>query len=177
MRNFVILTLIGLALLTLSLVIRSGIFAREDPGRPINSAMRLALERKGMQELSREDTNSIVGQFGNPSRTTSGLLYVRRTAGVGELPQRGQEIIVHYDGRLLTGERFDSSYERRQPFAFQLGAGQVIPAWDEAFAYMRKGEKRTLIVPYWLGYGETGRPPTIPPRATLVFEVEVIDIR
>jgi len=177
MRTFVILVLIGLGLLTLALVVRSGIFARDEPGRPINSAMRLALENKGIPEISREDTNLISQQFGNPVRRESGLLYVRRSGGTGELPQRGQEMVVHYEGRLLDGRRFDSSYEKNEPFTFRLGAGTVIPGWEEGFSLMRKGDKRTLIIPHWLAYGVTGRPPTIPPRATLVFEVEVLDIR
>jgi hypothetical protein len=177
MRTFVILALIGLLLLTLGLVVRSGMFARENPGRPINSAMRLALENKGIPELSREDTNLIIERYGNPARLPSGLMYVRRAAGTGELPHRGQHLVVHYDGRLLDGRRFDSSYERNEPFTFRLGVGEVILGWDEAFSHMRKGDKRTLIVPHWLAYGVAGRPPGIPPRATLVFEVEVLDIR
>lgn len=177
MRTFVILILIGLLLLTVGLVVRSGMFARENPGRPINSAMRLALENKGIPELSREDTDMIIRQFGNPARLESGLHYVRRAQGRGDVARRGQELVVHYEGRLLDGRRFDSSYERNEPFTFRLGRGEVIPGWDEGFALMRKGEKRTLIVPHWLGYGVTGRPPAIPPRATLVFEVEVLDIR
>lgn len=177
MRTFVILVLIGLGLLTLALVVRSGIFARAEPGRPINSAMRLALENKGIPEISREDTNLIFQQFGNPARLESGLLYVRRALGTGELPRRGQEMVVHYEGRLIDGRRFDSTYERNEPITFRLGAGEVIPGWEEAFSHMRKGDKRTLIIPFWLAYGVNGRPPTIPPRATLVFEVEVLDIR
>ena len=86
-------------------------------------------------------------------------------------------VVAHYDGRLLDGSRFDSSYERGKPFEFQLGMGRVIKGWDEAFATMKKGERRTLIIPHWLGYGEKGSPPKIPGRATLIFEVELIDWR
>lgn len=86
-------------------------------------------------------------------------------------------MIVHYEGRLLDGTVFDSSYKRGSPFTFRLGLGSVIAGWDEAFLSMTKGEKRTLIVPHWLAYGEKGRPPKIPPNATLIFEVELIDWR
>lgn len=177
MRTFVIIALLGLGLLTLALVARSGIFARTHPGRPINSAMRLSLENQGIPEVSSEDAMLIARNYGNASRLPSGLLFVRREAGTGETARAGQQVVVHYDGRLLDGRRFDSSYARSEPFTFRLGAGEVIPGWDEAFQHMRKGEKRTLIVPHWLAYGVNGRPPSIPPRATLVFEVELLDIR
>jgi FKBP-type peptidyl-prolyl cis-trans isomerase len=177
MRTFLVFLLIGLALLTLGLVVRSGIFSRENPGRPINSAMRLSLENRGIPEVSSEDAMIIAKQYGNASRFASGLLFVRRVAGIGEPAGLGREVVVHYDGRLLDGRRFDSSYERGAPFTFRVGAGQVIPGWDEAFQHMRKGEKRTLVIPFWLAYGVNGRPPNIPPRATLVFDVEVLDIR
>ncbi len=177
MRNFVVLVLIGCGLLTLALVVRSGIFARKNPGRPINSVMRLAMENQGIPEFSSEDAMILAKQYATASRLPSGLHFIRRTGGTGELPHLGQEVVVHYEGRFMDGQPFDSSYKTGVPFTFRLGAGSVIPGWEEAFLLMRKGEKRTLIVPYWLAYGVNGRPPNIPPRATLVFDVEVIDIR
>jgi FKBP-type peptidyl-prolyl cis-trans isomerase len=177
MRNFVVLVLIGCGLLTLALVVRSGIFARKNPGRPINSVMRLSMESQGIPEFSSEDAMILAKQYANASRLPSGLHFVRRVAGTGEPARQGQEVVVHYDGRLLNGQRFDSSYERGTPYTFRLGSGSVIPGWEEAFLLMRKGEKRTLIVPFWLAYGLEGRPPNIPPRATLVFDVELLDIR
>jgi FKBP-type peptidyl-prolyl cis-trans isomerase len=108
----------------------------------------------------------------------SGLLYVVRDPGTGNAtPREGQEVIVHYDGRLLDGTRIDSSYERGAPYTFRLGTGAVIQGWDDALLTMKKGEKRTLIIPYWLGYGISGRAPKIPPRTTLIFEVELLDFR
>ncbi|MBP6507340.1 MAG: FKBP-type peptidyl-prolyl cis-trans isomerase [Opitutaceae bacterium] len=177
MRNFVVLVLAGFGLLTLALVVRSGMFARKNPGRPINSVMRLSMENAGIPEFSGEDAMILAKQYGNASRLPSGLLFVRRVAGTGDTPHEGQEVVVHYDGRLLNGQRFDSSYDRGTPYTFRLGAGTVIPGWEEAFLHMRKGEKRTLIIPYWLAYGLEGRPPKIPPRAALVFDVELLDIR
>jgi FKBP-type peptidyl-prolyl cis-trans isomerase len=116
--------------------------------------------------------------YGAAHKPPSGLRYVVRAPGTGTTtPQVGQEIIAHYDGRLLDGTPFDSSYTRGVPFTFRLGTGAVIQGWDEGFASMKKGEKRTLIVPHWLGYGDRGSPPKIPGKATLIFEVELIDFR
>ena len=84
---------------------------------------------------------------------------------------------MHYDGYLLDGTKFDSSRDRGTPYVFRVGTGKVIKGWDEALATMKPGEKRTLLIPWWLGYGAEGRPPSIPPRATLVFEVELLEIR
>ena len=177
MRTFILILLLGLGLLTLALVTRSGIFARSNPGRPINSAMRLSLENQGIPEVSSEDAMLIARNYGTASRLPSGLLFVRRVAGTGETARIGQEAVVHSEGRLLDGRRYDSSYVKGAPITIQVGTGQVIRGWDEALQHMRKGEKRTLIIPHWLAYGVNGRPPLIPPRATLVFDVELLDLR
>ena len=172
------LLLLGVVLLTIALVVRSGIMARKNPGRPINAAMREALEDQGMPQLSTEDSLIIAEKFGSAHKTVSGLRWVERAPGTGtETPKAGQQVIAHYDGKLLQGRPFDSSYERGEPLTFTVGTGQVIKGWDEAFLSMKRGEKRTLIIPYWLGYGITGHPPSIPGRSTLVFEVELIDFR
>ncbi len=170
------LLLLGVVLLTIALVVRSGIMARKNPGRPINAAMREALEDQGVPQVSTQDSLIIAQKYGSAHKLPSGLRYVERAPGTGVAsPQVGDTVIAHYAGRLLDGTPFDSSYKRGEPLTFQVGIGRVIKGWDEAFLNMKKGEKRTLIIPYWLGYGITGRPPTIPPRATLVFEVELID--
>ena len=177
MRNFFYLLLLGVILITAALVTRSGIFARKNPGRPINSAMREALDKQNPQ-LSTDDEMEIAKRFGTAHKLPSGLRYVVRAPGAGEAtPTIGDEVIAHYEGRLLDGTPFDSSYRKGVPFVFRVGTGAVIRGWDDAFLTMKKGEKRTLIIPHWLAYGEKGRPPTIPPRATLIFEVELIDWR
>lgn len=177
MRNVFILVLLGAGLLTAALVTRSGILARKDPGRPINKAMREALDRNSPQ-WSTDDAMLIAKTYGNAHKTPSGLQYIVRTRGTGDaMPTIGSEVTCHYDGRFLDGTSFDSSYRRGAPLTFRVGMGTVIRGWEDAFTTMRKGEKRTLIIPYWLAYGEKGRPPTIPAKATLVFDVELIDWR
>ena len=107
--------------------------------------------------------------------TESGLKYVRTNEGTGEKVGKGKKIKAHYIGKLLDGTEFDSSVKRGMPFEFVVGTGQVIKGWDEALSDMKKGEKRTLIIPSDLAYGERGSPPKIPPSSTLVFEVELLD--
>jgi FKBP-type peptidyl-prolyl cis-trans isomerase len=178
LRSFFYLALLGVALLTIALVVRSGILARKNPGKPINSAMREALDNNGVPQLNTEDARIIAEKFGTAHKLPSGLLYVERAPGTGTAtPQVGNQVTAHYDGRLLDGTPFDSSYKRGEPITFTVGVGQVVKGWDEAFLSMKKGEKRTIIIPYWLGYGVTGRGPTIPPRATLVFDVELVSFR
>ncbi len=107
--------------------------------------------------------------------TPSGLMYVVKKDGSGDkTPVKGTTVSAHYTGKLLDGTKFDSSYDRGQPISFVVGAGQVIKGWDEAFIDMKKGEKRVLIIPADLGYGTSGRGP-IPPNATMVFDVELVD--
>ncbi len=97
--------------------------------------------------------------------------------GTGPSPRRGDSVTVHYTGWLEDGTKFDSSVDRREPFSFVLGAGQVIEGWDKGVATMRVGDKVRLSIPPELAYGEHGYPGAIPPRATLIFEVELLAIK
>lgn len=107
--------------------------------------------------------------------TESGLYYVEQRKGTGQTPRQGQAVKVHYKGTLLDGTKFDSSYDRGQPFEFTLGMGQVIKGWDEGIALMQEGGKAILILPQHLAYGER-QAGSIPPFSPLVFEVELIEI-
>ncbi|RYF78995.1 MAG: FKBP-type peptidyl-prolyl cis-trans isomerase [Comamonadaceae bacterium] len=111
--------------------------------------------------------------------TPSGLQYEDTVVGEGAQAQPGQHVHVHYTGWLYNdgqqGAKFDSSRDRGQPFAFSLGAGQVIKGWDEGVAGMKIGGQRTLIIPAALGYGARGAGGVIPPNATLKFDVELLD--
>ena len=109
--------------------------------------------------------------------TESGLKYYDIVAGEGITPTVGQTVTVHYTGWLEDGQVFDSSVERGEPFSFVLGQGSVIPGWDEGLSTMQVGTKRQLVVPPDLAYGEQGAGEVIPPGATLIFEVELLDIQ
>ena len=109
--------------------------------------------------------------------TESGLKYFDILEGEGPMPETGQDVVVHYTGWLEDGTKFDSSVDRGQPFSFTLGTGMVIPGWDEGVASMKVGGKRQLVIPPELGYGETGSGGTIPPGATLIFDVELLTIQ
>ena len=177
MRSKVYLILLGVVLLTLAIVVRSGMLMSRHPGEPINSAMRAAMAETSPQ-LSSEDAFLVRKNFPTAYTTASGLMYVNHAPGAGTAtPRIGDTVVAQYAGRLLDGTPFDSSYAHGAPFSFEVGTGCVIKGWDEAFLTMKKGARRTLIIPYWLAYGAAGRPPQIPPHATLVFEVELVDFR
>jgi len=176
MRSFGIILLLGLVLAFIAFQARTGILrVHSKTEQPANIYMRQVMDAQSPQ-LSTEDSDILMMRYGTAHQAPSGLRYLRRRPGTGEPPKPGAELVVHYDGYLLDGTKFDSSRDRGTPYVFHVGKGEVIKGWDEAFGAMRKGEKRTLIVPWWLGYGETGHG-KIPPKATLVFEVELLDIK
>ena len=111
-----------------------------------------------------------------PVTTGSGLKYVDIELGSGDSPEPGQTVVVHYTGWLENGSKFDSSVDRGQPFSFPIGAGRVIRGWDEGVATMQLCGQRRLIIPPDLAYGASGQGP-IPPNATLIFDVELLEIR
>ncbi|MGZ8255491.1 MAG: FKBP-type peptidyl-prolyl cis-trans isomerase [Burkholderiaceae bacterium] len=108
--------------------------------------------------------------------TASGLMIEELAPGEGDTAKSGDQVTVHYTGWLTSGKKFDSSHDRRDPFSFSLGRGNVIAGWDEGVAGMKVGGKRKLTIPPDLGYGARGAGGVIPPNATLVFEVELLGV-
>ena len=109
--------------------------------------------------------------------TASGLTYVITSRAKGRRPKTGETVLVHYTGTLTDGTKFDSSQDRKEPIAFPLGRGAVIKGWDEGIAQMGIGDSAVLIIPPRLGYGEKGAGGVIPPNATLVFVVTLVDVK
>jgi FKBP-type peptidyl-prolyl cis-trans isomerase len=112
-----------------------------------------------------------------PTTTASGLKFEDIAPGSGAEARSGQKAKVHYTGWLKSGQKFDSSLDRNDPFEFTLGAGQVIKGWDEGVAGMKVGGKRRLTIPADLAYGPRGAAGVIPPNAELIFEVELLGVR
>ena len=107
--------------------------------------------------------------------TPSGLMYVVKKQGTGKPPEKGTRVTVHYTGSFLDGKVFDSSLNRKQPFSFRVGTGEVIHGWAEGFLAMKKGERRILIISPDLGYGSRGAGGgIIPPNSWLIFDVELV---
>lgn len=114
---------------------------------------------------------------GTPAQMPGGLQYIDVVVGSGDEARAGQNVAVHYTGWLTTGQKFDSSRDRGQPFTFRLGGGQVIQGWDQGVAGMHVGGQRRLIIPPAMGYGASGAAGVIPPNATLIFDVELLQVR
>jgi peptidylprolyl isomerase len=125
-----------------------------------------------------ENPKSAIPELKAKSVTTpSGLAYQDAKVGTGASPVKGKMVTVHYTGWLVNGTKFDSSVDRKEPFKFNIGAQQVIPGWDEGVMTMKVGGKRRLTIPANLGYGARGAGGAIPPNATLIFDVELLDVQ
>ncbi len=133
-------------------------------------AKRLAEEKQRAEEA----LEKLAAGF---QKTESGLRYQIIQKGNGKKAQKGSKVSVHYQGALDNGMVFDSSYKRKQPIDFTLGVGQVIEGWDEGIALLQVGDKARFVIPSYLGYGSRGAGGVIPPNATLVFDVELMDVK
>ncbi|WP_109851896.1 peptidylprolyl isomerase [Aquimarina sp. AU58] len=133
-------------------------------------AEREAAARKKAEDLLEE----IAAGF---EKTDSGLRYKIIQKGDGVKAEKGKTVSVHYKGSLTDGTVFDSSYKRNQPIDFPLGMGQVISGWDEGIALLQVGDKARFVIPPYLGYGDRGAGGVIPPNATLIFDVELVEVK
>jgi peptidyl-prolyl cis-trans isomerase A (cyclophilin A) len=131
---------------------------------------RLAEQKR----LAEEALEKLAAGF---QKTDSGLRYQIIQKGSGKQAEKGKKVSVHYQGALENGQVFDSSYKRKQPIDFTLGVGQVIEGWDEGIALLKVGDKARFVIPSYLGYGSRGAGGVIPPDATLVFDVELMDVK
>lgn len=134
-------------------------------------------DEEKIQQAQQEKIEKMINdQWPNAKKTRSGMYYDVLKEGSGASPKAGDRISAHYTGRLLVnGQKFDSSLDRGEPLQFEVGVGRVIRGWDEALLQMKRGEKRTLIIPPELAYGNQGAGGVIPPNAWLIFNVELID--
>ena len=133
-------------------------------------AKKEAEEKKRQEDL----LNEVAAGF---DKTDSGLRYKILQKGEGKNATKGSVVSVHYKGQLLDGTVFDSSYKRRQPIDFNLGIGQVIAGWDEGIQLLQEGDKARFVIPSNLAYGERGAGGVIPPNATLIFDVELMNVK
>ena len=133
-------------------------------------------QQSGADKEQEKILKKIKQKWPNAHHSKTGLYWVVDKEGEGDTPKAGTMISAHYTGRLLSNnQKFDSSVDRGEPLKFEVGVGRVIKGWDQALANMKRGEKRTLIIPPKLGYGAQGAGGVIPPNAWLVFDVELVD--
>jgi FKBP-type peptidyl-prolyl cis-trans isomerase len=129
------------------------------------------------EKLPPEDVEFVEKNWPNAKKTNTGIRYVVLQPGTGETPKPGDKIAVLYVGKLLNGTVFDQATEKEKAFTFRVARDQVIQGWDQIFQQIKVGEKRIVIIPGELAYGTRGQPPKIPRNATLVFEVELLEIK
>ena len=134
-------------------------------------------KNKAQETIRTDFENEMKQRYPKAQSLPSGLMFEVVEKGSGDKPAKGAMVAVHYKGMFKDGKVFDSSLDRGQPIEFKVGTGQVIPGWDEALLDMTKGEKRILMIPYWLAYGERGYPGAIPPKSDLIFDVQLMDIK
>lgn len=132
---------------------------------------------KRIAKIKKQQEDEIKSISEGFDRTDSGLLYKIINKGSGKKAEKGKTVSVHYKGMLTNGTEFDSSYKRKQPIEFPLGRGQVIEGWDEGIQLLQVGDKARFVIPSHLAYGERGAGGVIPANATLIFDVELMDVK
>jgi FKBP-type peptidyl-prolyl cis-trans isomerase len=162
-----------LSIILLALLIVAGVAACGDEDSDDGSDPGSQPSAEATEET---DTSGAATCYEEGTTTDSGLKIEDKVCGDGDVAEAGQLVTVHYVGTLEDGTQFDSSRDRGQPFEFQLGAGMVIPGWDEGVEGMAVGGQRTLTIPPELGYGAEGAGEVIPPDSTLIFEIELLEV-
>ena len=129
------------------------------------------------EKLSEEDLALVEAKWPTAKKNSMGIRYIIEREGTGPMPEIGQQVSVLYTGRLLSGATFDKSSDPTRPFIFRVGRDMVIQGWDYSIQQMRVGERRLVIVPPELAYGSRGQAPRIPRSATLVFVIDLLEIK
>ena len=157
-------------------ILREGKEAKEFNAPAIFNNAKALLEKENAKK-AKESAIALKELTKGAIITKSGLAYNMIEEGSGTQAISGKTVSVHYTGKLADGTKFDSSYDRNAPIEFPLGEGRVIPGWDEGIALLKVGGKATFIIPPNLAYGERGAGGVIPPNATLIFDVELLDVK
>ncbi len=152
-------------------------FEADDKAFKAYQDANVAKQKEASKAAMAEFENWVRTTYPTANQTPSGLWYVIEQEGTGAQATAGKQVSVHYAGKLQNGTEFDNSYKRGEPISFTLGAGQVIPGWDEGIALMKEGGKYKLIIPSELGYGKRGAGGVIPPNATLIFDTELVKVQ
>lgn len=156
-------------------ILRKGKLAKKFDAPTVFKEEKEKLERIAQEK--EEATKAKIAELSSKAtKTESGLMYIMNQEGQGDRPKTGDIVKVHYAGSLTDGTEFDSSIKRGTPIEFPVGVGRVIKGWDEGISLLSVGGKATFIIPAELGYGQQGAGGVIPPNATLIFEVELIEI-
>ena len=179
--SFGVIVACGLLLLG-SIVFRPSKSSEAIAGEAQNPANAVSVEQIAKTTLasniqSKQKEKSMNSADNAVVTTPSGLEFIDIKVGEGATPKKGDTVVVHYTGTLQDGTKFDSSRDRNKPFSFKIGVGQVIKGWDEGVGSMAVGGQRKLTIPPELGYGARGAGGVIPPNATLIFDVELLDIK
>lgn len=155
-------------------IIKKGTAAKNFNAAKVFSS-HFAIEKEAKEKAEAEMNKTIDEVSKGYKKTATGLRYkITQTNEAGKKAKRGENVDVHYTGRLLDGTKFDSSVDRGTPITFPIGTGRVIPGWDEGIMLLKEGEKASLVIPPYLGYGSRGAGNVIPPNAILLFDVELV---
>ena len=157
-------------------IIRKGVNAKKFDSKAIFDKELEKLEKQAAEKAKK--AKEAIDELKKGAKvTSSGLAYKIIKKGTGAKAEAGKTVSVHYTGKLSNGTKFDSSYDRNQPIEFELGRGRVIKGWDEGISLLNVGSKATFIIPPDLAYGARGAGGVIPPNATLIFDVELVEIK